>query len=629
MATRQRDRRQRRAHGRIVGAALVALAWLGCRTTAPSERAPELKTADRASTVPEPPAAKPLAAVRAALREFQLIGEAGAARVEAVSGAAPAAPAATRFVVSRALPHPWDLQAGVRNPIAIERGDRLLLRFKVRCQGQSWGACEGKTEATFERASAPFTQSVAYPVSATSTYREYLVPFVAAESYAPGEAYVLFRLGFAAQTLELSDVELANYGASVPLSALPKHDESYAGREPDAAWRQEADRRIDRLRRASLTVTLRDRAGRPMPGVRASLNMVRHQFGFGAAVGDYYLATAPDDADKARYEATIREWFNVAVPQNGLKWPALAGDWGPAFGRERAARLITRLRERGLSVRGHTLVWPAWSHTPPSVQALRHDPVALQRAVLEHITTTATAFADSLAHWDVVNEPYTSHELTQVLGPSAMAEWFQAARRAAPKAQLFINDYGILSGGAGPSPHRDFYAKLIGDLIRQGAPLDGIGMQGHFEAVLTPPEAVLRELDRFAAFGRPIWITEFDLEGFDDALSADYMRDFLTAIFSHPGVGGFVVWGLWEGEHPESKTPIFRKDWTLKGSGRVYRELVFQRWWTREEGASDAAGKLSWRPYLGDHELKVSWPGGEKVVRLAVSRSEQVDLTLP
>ena len=72
--------------------------------------------------------------------------------------------------------------------------------------------------------------------------------------------------------------------------------------------------------------------------------------------------------------------------------------------------------------------------------------------------------------WDVVNEPFDNHDLLDLLGERVMVDWFAAARATDPAPKLFINDYAILSGGGGTTPHRDHYEKTIEKLIAAGHP---------------------------------------------------------------------------------------------------------------------------------------------------------------
>ena len=215
----------------------------------------------------------------------------------------------------------------------------------------------------------------------------------------------------------------------------------------------------------------------------------------------------------------LTELFNVATLENSLKWVPLEGQWGPSYTLDAAKGGIAWLREHGLDVRGHVLIWPGWRNLPRSLRPHENDPAYLRAAVDKHIRDVASAVKGTVIHWDVMNEPFDNHDLIDILGDDAMVDWFKAARAVDPAPKLFINDYAILSGGGGDTPHRAHYEKTIQYLVDHKAPLDGIGMQGHFGDALTAPEDLLAILDRFARFGKPIWITEYDVVIKDEELA--------------------------------------------------------------------------------------------------------------
>lgn len=62
-------------------------------------------------------------------------------------------------------------------------------------------------------------------------------------------------------------------------------------------------------------------------------------------------------------------------------------------------------------------------------------------------------------------------------------------------------------------------------------------------------DELFKRLDRYAAFGKDLEIPEFDINTMVEALQADYRRDFMTAVFSHPSVKALMMWGFWEGAH--------------------------------------------------------------------------------
>ena len=115
-------------------------------------------------------------------------------------------------------------------------------------------------------------------------------------------------------------------------------------------------------------------------------------------------------------------------------------------------------------------------------------------------------------------------------------------------------------------------------------------MQAHFSDELISPAKLLAIYDRFAALGIPIRITELDIDTVDEQLQADYFRDFLTASFSDPEINGILIWGFWEGQHSHGGTALFRKDWSIKPNGQVWKDLVMNRWRTNCDGTSSDDG---------------------------------------
>ena len=69
--------------------------------------------------------------------------------------------------------------------------------------------------------------------------------------------------------------------------------------------------------------------------------------------------------------------------------------------------------------------------------------------------------------------------------------------------------------------HQDHYEETTRFLLRNKAPLGGLGFQRHFRMPLTPPSTVLRLLDRYGKLKLPIKITEFDVDVADESLQAD------------------------------------------------------------------------------------------------------------
>lgn len=137
-----------------------------------------------------------------------------------------------------------------------------------------------------------------------------------------------------------------------------------------------------------------------------------------------------------------------------------------------------------------------------------------------------------------------------------------------------------------------------------GAPLTVLGMQGHFGGTVPSPDRMLATLDRFAEFGVPVRITEFTVGTGDEQLRADFLRDAMTTVFSHPSVIGLQFWEMGQ---------LLNDDLTPKPAYDVYRNLVFGEWWTDVAGTTDEGGGYSGRGFLGHYRATATLDGKEFV----------------
>jgi GH35 family endo-1,4-beta-xylanase len=146
---------------------------------------------------------------------------------------------------------------------------------------------------------------------------------------------------------------------------------------------------------------------------------------------------------------------------------------------------------------------------------------------------------------------------------------------------------------------------MVKFLKEKKAPIDGIGIQSHFGWGLTPPDKLVSELDRWGKLGLDIAITEFDINITDEKLQAAYLRDFYTAMFSHPAVKSISMWGFWEGRHWMPDAAMFRKDWSPRPAAQAYENLVLQEWMTNRTGKTGVAGDYKTRGFYGDYQITV------------------------
>jgi hypothetical protein len=114
----------------------------------------------------------------------------------------------------------WSVQIQAPTVAAVEKGDTMLATFWVRAVNlQEEGGAE--TQFVFEMAGAPYSKSIAYPVQLGPTWRKVHARFVAADSFAPGKAQMIFRLGYEPETIEIGGVTVESFGKQLALSDLP------------------------------------------------------------------------------------------------------------------------------------------------------------------------------------------------------------------------------------------------------------------------------------------------------------------------------------------------------------------------------------------------------------------------
>jgi endo-1,4-beta-xylanase len=504
--------------------------------------------------------------------------------------------------------NPWDIRPRCFSTQPAQKGDTVLTTFWMRLAS---GGTDGLGITTFviEKSADPYTKSISYTTGVSTEWKQFSVPFTIAENYdgkTPATSYnASFWVTFNPQVVEIGGISMTDYGPNVAYSSLPTVNWPYAGHEPDAAWRDVAARRIQKYRKAPIAVVVHDTEGNPVPNAQVHVAMKRHAFHFGSAIAaDLINATS---ADAQKYRDTILANFNCIVFENDLKWP----QWENQSNRALTMNAFDWLAANNINaIRGHNLVWPSSGYMPSDVRTMiaNRQTDQLRQRIENHITDEVGTLRGKIAEWDVLNEPYTNREVQDLLGNAEMAEWFKLARQADPAPKLFVNDYDIVAAGGFNLAHQNGLAGIIQQILAAGGPIDGIGLQSHFDLNMTSPERVWQVLDRFAAFNKDLEVTEFDINTTDEQLQADYTRDYLTAVFAHPAIKGFLMWGFWQGRHWLPAGAMYRQNWDLKPNGRAWRDLVFRNWWTDVQGATGADGVFSvpGGGFLGDYDVTVN-----------------------
>ncbi len=186
------------------------------------------------------------------------------------------------------------------------------------------------------------------------------------------------------------------------------------------------------------------------------------------------------------------------------------------------------------------------------------DPDELRAVLRDHLTALHERYAGKIDRWNVVNEPLAadgsferSNHFFRVLGPGYVAEAFRMAEEIWPEAQLVLNE-NLTEYLATRS---DGLVSLVEDLLAQGVRVDRVGLQGHLFLGEPDFDLAQRTMERLAALGVAVDVTELDIPLVDIAggspidreEQAERGRKMVEACLAVPQCGSITFWGFDDG----------------------------------------------------------------------------------
>lgn len=259
--------------------------------------------------------------------------------------------------------------------------------------------------------------------------------------------------------------------------------------------------------------------GRPMPEDPTGYkDTYRNYFSVGVAV-NMRNVTDPDQM------ALIRKNFNSITAENDMKPVSLQpkeGEWNW----ENADRIADFCRENGIPLRGHCLCWHSqfadWMFVDEKGNNVSKE--VFYERLRTHIHAVVNRYKDIVYAWDVVNEamadgdnrrmpwmkeepsPYRQSRHYKLCGDEFIAKAFEFAREADPEALLFYNDYN-----AADPAKRDRIYNMVKKMKDAGVPIDGIGMQGHYNIYGPSMADVEAAIQKYSTIVDQIHFTELDI----------------------------------------------------------------------------------------------------------------------
>jgi endo-1,4-beta-xylanase len=308
-------------------------------------------------------------------------------------------------------------------------------------------------------------------------------------------------------------------------------------------------------------------------------NVFKKDFLVGAALTpEQFSESIPGDCEVA----LIKKQFNSISPENVLKWERIH-PWPGQYDFGPADRYVDFGVKNNMFIIGHNLVWhnqtPGWVFTGPPGAPLNRE--ALLQRMRDHIFAVVGRYKGKIKGWDVVNEAVDEDGTLRqspwlkIIGEDYLLKAYQFAHQADPGAQLYYNDFSMEN-----SPKRAGVIAMIKKLQAQGAPITGIGMQGHYTMDWPAPQDVDATITAFAGLGLKVMITELDInllppngstvlpDSLQQALAQRYAGLFQVFVKHRRQITRVTFWGVTDADSWLNYIPV---------AGRTEYPLLFGR----------------------------------------------------
>ncbi|VFQ62283.1 unnamed protein product [Cuscuta campestris] len=353
--------------------------------------------------------------------------------------------------------------------------------------------------------------------------------------------------------------------------------------------------RFDHLRRETDKIRKRDvilRISVPdsLVGTAVRVRQTQNSFPFGSCI-------SRGNIDNEDFRDFFVRYFNWAVFGNELKWYSTEPQPGNLNYKD-ADELLDFCMRNNVRARGHCIFWEVEDVVQPWVRGLKEN--ELSNAVQTRLTCLLTRYKGKFKHYDVNNEMMHGSFYQDRLGKQVLTDMFKTAHQIDPFALLFVNDYHVEDGrDARSSPEK--YIDHILDLQEGGAPIGGIGIQGHIEA---PVGTIIRSaLDKLGTLGLPVWFTEIDFSSTSEYVRADDLEVMLRECYAHPSVEGIMLWGFWELSMSRENAHLVNAEGDLNEAGKRYVALR-EEWMSHFDGDFNG-GEFSFRGFHGSYDVEV------------------------
>jgi endo-1,4-beta-xylanase len=248
---------------------------------------------------------------------------------------------------------------------------------------------------------------------------------------------------------------------------------------------------------------------------------------------------------RGKVRSDFAKYWNQITGENESKWESVERS-RDKMNWDGVDSIANYAKRNNIPWKFHTLIWgsqyPSWLTSLSQADQLAE--------ITEWMDEAAKRYPD-VEMIDVINEAFEANGGKHVPPPFKNAlggtgstgfDWmikaFEMAHERWPKAILIYNDYNTIEY----NNEVNWQVKMATAMKTANAPMHAIGVQAH-DAWKIATATVKSNIDKLAATGYPIIVSEYDIGQSNDAAQKKVMEEQFTMFWNHPKVIGITYWG--------------------------------------------------------------------------------------
>lgn len=263
------------------------------------------------------------------------------------------------------------------------------------------------------------------------------------------------------------------------------------------------------------------------------------------------------DLDVPEKAELIKTHFNSVTCANAMKYISLTKEPG-VYNFAPADRIAAFAKDNNMAIHGHTFVWhnqtPDFIFENASADSLLETLRFHVQIFKEHFGELPTFDALNEAIEDKSDAYLRDTKWLRTIGEDYIAKIFRVIHEVMPNTQLYYNDYNECF-----PEKRAKIMRLLKDLLADGVPISGMGLQTHVRTHGAPAfDEMKRSIEDYASLGLTLRISELDVSLYREATDpevkpdkellkeqADYYEELFKIYRSyHQHIDAVTFWGV-------------------------------------------------------------------------------------